>query len=239
MSPRNLRDNVSRKLGLINGYFFGIIHDNNAPVLKYSNEKGGAAEDIERTLRSYNHHGILRLNFACAVAKVWKNSGGLQDYFEDTERRQQAHAAVLQDLCQEFPSLLRLCNKSPNGCRFIQQPEMTTKNMEEEETDFHSNLESEHHLGEILCETNTAPSQNTKRFLCAQCSKSYTRKETWLHHMRVQHPNDSDFLCFKSKCPMCNRLFLREKDMKVHLRGKRCGSKQGKYAPEFALADSR
>ena len=76
---RNLRDNHSGQPGLICGYFFGLI---TTPVMRgatcTSDAVGGAGEDVERSLRYYAHSGILRLNFATAVAKNRSNPGGLQ-----------------------------------------------------------------------------------------------------------------------------------------------------------------
>ena len=78
----------------------------------------GAAEDIERSLRyCADHGGILRLNWACAQARVRTNAGGLQDQLTKAERSA-AHDAVVRLLCAEFPALLAAKAGAPNGCVF-------------------------------------------------------------------------------------------------------------------------
>ena len=59
----NMRPCYSNQLGLVNGYFFGIItHPEMRLATQTSDALGGAAEDIERSIRYYAHSGILRLN---------------------------------------------------------------------------------------------------------------------------------------------------------------------------------
>ena len=70
-----MRDNISHNLGLVNGYFFGMIMGDTADELPTSNSFGGAAEDIERSLRQFNTTGILRLNFNCnreGLVEPWR-----------------------------------------------------------------------------------------------------------------------------------------------------------------------
>ena len=73
---RNLRDNASRKLGLVNGYDYGMVKHIDIPALAFSDNTSGTAEPIERNVRFYGHSGILRLNAFSAVARTWSNSGG-------------------------------------------------------------------------------------------------------------------------------------------------------------------
>ena len=115
----NLRDNVSRKLGLSNGYFFGIIHRPSSPELFVSDKVGGAREDIERSQRFYVQGGVLRLNGFTAVARTWTNAGGLQVTFSSCVERKAAHDFVLASLKAEFPELLELNENLPNRMKFF------------------------------------------------------------------------------------------------------------------------
>ena len=59
-NPLNLRHTASRQLGLVNGYFFGLIRQRDNPCLVVSPHLAGAAEDIERSIVFFRHSGILR-----------------------------------------------------------------------------------------------------------------------------------------------------------------------------------
>ena len=100
---RNLRDIVSRKLGLINGYFFGLVHKPGNPQLTLSDKVAGAGEDIERSLRYYVHSGLLLLNAFSAVARTWTNAGGLQSTFSSSVERKAAHDFCMVSLKSDGP----------------------------------------------------------------------------------------------------------------------------------------
>ena len=118
-NERNLRGTASRAPGLVNGYCYGIIQGPRPVPLPHSDARGGAAEDVERSLRYFSYHGgILRLNWACAQARFRTNAGGLQDYFASSAERAATHDAVVRLLCAEFPALLTAKPDAPNGCVF-------------------------------------------------------------------------------------------------------------------------
>jgi hypothetical protein len=120
-ATRNLRDNISYRPGLVNGYFFGVIRaEAEEPALILSNAEHGAGEDIERSLRyCATEGGVLRLNFATVLARVRSNAGGLQSTFASPSDRLAAHGRVLAKLYAELPQLIELADHSPNGCRFL------------------------------------------------------------------------------------------------------------------------
>jgi uncharacterized C2H2 Zn-finger protein len=120
-NAQRLRPCVSQSLGLVNGYFFGIITDaaccNRTPI---SDRVGGSAEDVERSLRYFAASGnITRLCSWAAVARTYTNPGGLQGYYNTRDARLAARDYVVQALCAEFPMLLRPMPGAPNGCRFV------------------------------------------------------------------------------------------------------------------------
>ena len=79
----------------MNGYCYGVIQGAQPVPLLRSDARGGAAEDIERSLRyCADHGGILRLNWACAQARVPTNTGALQDHFTKAERAAARDAVV-------------------------------------------------------------------------------------------------------------------------------------------------
>ncbi len=155
----HLRENVSSQVGLVNGYFFGVITCEGVDfrsMTKISNGAGGAAEDIERSLRYFQHSGICRLNFAAAVASTKTNPGGLQEEFGSKAARQVAHDYVVRRLEQEFPTLLRYAEDSPNRCAFVRPREP--------------------------CEAKLAN-------ICAECCREYARKADLVHHNQCVHGN--------------------------------------------------
>ena len=115
---RNLRGTASRAPGLVNGYCYGVIQGAQPVPLPHSDAHCGAAEDVERSLRYCADGGILRLNWACAQARVRTNAGGLQHQFASRAERAAAHDAVVRLLCAEFPALLAAKPGAPNGCVF-------------------------------------------------------------------------------------------------------------------------
>ena len=126
---RNLRPCVSQAPGLVNGYWFGrIIADATKDRTPLSDRVGGAAEDVERSVRHFADAGITRLCFATATARNQTNKGGLQSYYGTRHARAAARDYVVQALCAEFPALLRAAPDAPNGCRFL--PRATTAEAE-------------------------------------------------------------------------------------------------------------
>ena len=105
----NIRHNVSRQLGLVNGYFFGLINHRNNPSLEVSNRLSGAA-DIERSIVFYRHSGILRFNSYSVTADNWSNAGGLQDIFPTPKQRQLAHDLALYQLAALHPGYFEIDN---------------------------------------------------------------------------------------------------------------------------------
>lgn len=116
---RNLVPGISRKCGLVNGYFFGRIKNSTDPDLRYSDAVEGAAEDIERSVRFASLGGLLRLNFAQVVTKPCNFAGGLSAFFGTMHVRTAAHAYVVLRLCQDFPHMIKYDVTKPLQCRFL------------------------------------------------------------------------------------------------------------------------
>ncbi len=215
---RNVRDNISRRVGLVCGYFFGVVHSAQSPPLTLSDGVQGAAEDVERSLRFFCHSGVLRLNFAAVVAKTWVNLGGLQEALGDA--RASAHEYVVRALAREFSEHLAYDASRPNRCRFLASCGAPVK--------------SDGYDAARVVEAGPAQEQPPKAAKpqqasnqCAHCGKLYRRRADLLHHVRLQHEGGAP----RHACPNCGRLFLKDKDMKAHVRGLRCGSKRGRYKP--------
>jgi len=208
---RNLRDNASRALGLVCGYWFGIIKRADNPVLHLSDAVQGAAEDIERSVRFYHGTGTVRLNFACARAKTWTNTGGLQTSFGDPRARETAHDFVVHALAREFGSL-RYDPDRPNRCTFQagcgQVPVLAPQARP---------------VGKPRRPTAPPPREPLN---CQQCGKMYRRRADLHHHIATQHGGD----VLRHACPKCGQTFLKRKDMRAHLAGGRCFSTRGRYA---------
>ena len=240
---RNLRNQVSDSLGLINGYFFGQIHEANNPALSLSNKFMGAAEDIERSVRHFHHRGILRLNFACAIAHTWRNPGGMQDTFVSSQARKEAHDCVLSALIEEFPGSLHCAANKPNRCRFRTQASPSLAGTGDRENSPRTQVARSSLVATEKGSLNDAKPErpkhsnplrareakgNMKPHSCPECSKSYVRKIDLTHHMRTQHSGAQPSR--KYQCLTCNRLFLKEKDLDGHRALGRCFSKRGRYA---------
>ncbi len=153
----HLRENVSSQVGLVNGYWFGVITREDVDfrsMTKISNGAGGAAEDIERSLRHFQRSGICRLNFATATASLKTNSGGLQTEFGSKATREAAHDYVVRRLELEFPNLLRFAGESPNRCAFVRP---------------------------------RGPGEAKLANIRAECGKECTRKTDLLHHVSCAH----------------------------------------------------
>lgn len=265
MDTRNLRANISRRLGLVNGYCFGIISDTQNPRLPISDRCGGAAEDIERSLRYYDQwKGILRFNFATAIAKTRSNPGGLQLHYTTPQLRKSAHEYVVMSLIHEFPELIAINAHSPNAVTFYFQREPTAKNDEEDcEEDTHEDLielmvqETQAQCKQVELKEKRKRGKTHKRFVsiapplptdkgedmtleqngvhsCTLCEKQYKRREDLLHHVRVVHNFDS---IVRFSCRYCGRQFLKKKDALNHERGQRCNSRRGKHKPIYEKND--
>jgi len=213
---RNLRHGVSTQLGLVNGYFFGLLGHRHESLEK-STRENAAAEDIERSLRYFLADGVIvRLNFATAIARTWSNAGGLQSVFTSRDTRREAHARVLDALVSEFPNHLRLQASSPNGCAFLRgRPQVESPVAEFLPVDALSNLTE---AADVL------EDRDAERRV-ASCPETKT----------LEKRGDVPVIT----CPLCNRLFGRERDMRLHLELKRCGSKRGKHPARFLGSSPR
>ena len=86
---RNLKDQVSRRLGLANGSFYGFI--NRPSCKKLSPCLGSAAEDCERSLRFFQHDKVmLRFQGYAAKTEPYHNAGGLLTEFRSSAQRKVA-----------------------------------------------------------------------------------------------------------------------------------------------------
>ena len=234
---RNLRDNYSSCLGLVCGYFFGIIaHPELRNATRLSDTVGGAAEDIERSLRCYVHSGLLRLNFATACARTRSNSGGLQYYYAASEVRQAAHNYVLRALATERPNLVVLDSASPNGCRLRQAATVTAEAHASEAeaprdraadiVDSTEPEDSTEHDDSSHDESIPSQSQGRAppRHECNYCGKTYARMSDLKYHLQDAHHGTTQSF----RCTACSKPFKRKKDMLLHLRSQRCHSNRGR-----------
>jgi hypothetical protein len=253
-NPLCMRETVSAQLGQINGYFHGLIVCKwIAEPTRTSDAVGGAAEDIERSLRYFLHSGIVRLNFACASARVQTNGGGLQAYYSTRDARLAARDYVVHALCAEFPTLLRAAPKAPNGCRFVRgaaaqrdvgddgSSSAPGQQLEVQEQDDEGDSPAEESSGTGTAggsdctsdggsagngEKDAAPGpRSTEKYVCEQCASQYARRADLQHHVLQVH---ADAPAEKVACPTCERAFRRRKDMVLHVRLGRCHSKRGK-----------
>ena len=228
---------VSRRLGLINGYFFGLVKDRTTPELAVSDPLQGAAEDVERSLRHYRCHGIMRLCWATCVAKTWCNEGGLQSSFcGNPAARRLYHDCALTALQREFPELV-LDETRPNRCRFVSTalPEGAPEQEAVPETAVGCPPEAanpqEDARADLACAVPpehkprkpTQPPSEPLR--CQMCDKEYRRKADLQHHCATQHGGDVQ----RHVCPKCGKALLKRKDMQAHLVGGRCWSTRGRY----------
>jgi hypothetical protein len=256
---RNLVPGISRKCGLVNGYFFGRIKNSTDPDLRYSDAVGGAAEDIERSVRFASLGGLLRLNFAQVVTKPCNFAGGLSAFFGTAHIRTAAHAYVVLRLCQDFPHMIKYDATKPLQCRFMYgdcEPQKKcsrsswSRENEEEESekeiqDFDDDLESANTGGEIggdaesrsitskVCRIKRVPELTERgRYDCDLCQKSYVRRADLVFHQNQCHVE-----CNQTKypCEGCGRLFKRRKDIKAHTLAGRCFSARGRYRPAYGV----
>ena len=244
---RNLRPCVSQAPGLVNGYWFGrIIADATKDRTPLSDRVGGAAEDVERSVRHFADAGITRLCFATATARNQTNKGGLQSYYGTRHARAAARDYVVQALCAEFPALLRAAPDAPNGCRFLPrattaEAESSSEGAEREapasETGDDADARDMPEGTDEECEPEPeqcAPKHGSRAAACAACSvcgKVYRRKADLHHHVLQTHAAKP---AERSACPTCGRTFRRRKDMLVHCRLGRCESKRGRKWTEWS-----
>jgi hypothetical protein len=227
-AARNLRDNYSEKLGLISGYFYGLVVDPSVgEATTVSDSEGGAAEDVERSLRYYVHGGLLRLCFATARAKTWANDGGLQHHFATHSDRAAAHERVIRKLCAEFPTLLHQAQSSPNGCQFSRET-FDVGDVGEEPAGQESEPDTEKGTVTDECaQPVVKPSAPKSPLECRICGKAYARASDLKHHIGTVHAKSPP----EFQCPSCGKCFRKQKTMLVHVRMLRCGSKRGKPWP--------
>ena len=223
---RNLSDRISGAVGLVNGYLFGVItHPALRSCTQISDVVGGAAEDVERSLRYFSHSGIVRLNFATAVAKNRSNAGGLQSYYAEPERRKAAHAYVVQSLAAEFPEIILADPLAPNGCKFRRRAMPEEEPEPEEGASTNSSEQEEEALVEAYLPPAKAKKPPAGRLVCNECGKSYARSADLKHHVRTTHASEPPPALH---CPECSRPFRKQKDLLVHQRSGRCWSRRGR-----------
>ena len=220
---RNLRDQVSSQLGLVNGYLFGVIVCGLRRATPTSDSVGGAAEDIERSLRYFKHSGLLRLNFATACARTKSNAGGLQRHYATAAGRQAAHGFVLHSLAQEFPGLIVVDPACPNGCR-LTRAALSRASTEGSQPPDEPSAEPPPPLPRAEDATRAARRSEPRRWACGVCGKEYARSADMHHHVAQAHQEHAPLFA----CPACSRKFRRKKDMLVHVRMRRCHSTRGR-----------
>jgi hypothetical protein len=191
--PRNLAPSVSDRPGLVCGYFFGVILASDLPILRYSDAVGGAAEDVERSVRFYCHSGLRRLMFAQALAKTWTNDGGLQSFFRTREIRVAAHDYVARCLERDFPDVLRYEAERPLRCRFL-SPQLPRSDA----TPAPEGLARPTPECRRLARERTQErcrrvrERTTTTHACPTCSRIFKRKKDLLPHIRLGR-------CFSSR----------------------------------------
>ena len=253
---RNLRPYVSQAPGLVNGYWFGgIVADATRDCTPLSDRVGGAAEDVERSIRHFANAGITRLCFATAMARNQTNKGGLQSYYGTRHARAAARDYVVQALCDEFPALLRAEPDAPNGCHFLRPPRATSAEAESsseaagekidgpaseagddaDDSGLPGGTDDE---GEPEPEQQRPPRDRSHVAPCAAacsvCGKVYRRKTDLDHHMAQTHGTKP---AEKSACPACGKTFRKRKDMLLHWRLGRCESKRGRKWTEWSSSE--
>ena len=73
--------------------------------------------------------------------------------------------------------------------------------------------------------------KTTYKFSCFQCDKIYARKEDLHYHIHTKH-NETEHVK-RHYCVVCNRGFLRKKDLIVHEKHKKCYSTRGRWTPVY------
>ena len=187
----HLRPNVSTTIGLVNGYFFGLIVSEEAPRMTLTSDSvKGAAEDVERSVRYFNHCGLIcRLCCATAIARTYSNKGGLQDQFGCKKSRLAAQEFVIRNLQAEFPKLVTYDSNNWNRCAFNRRRELGEAQKHCCETcgkDFSRKADLTHH---VLWEHTDAPRQ---LFECEICHQQFKTKRALGVHLKLQR-------CFRIK----------------------------------------
>ena len=186
----HLRKNISGQIGLVNGYFFGlIISDDAGTMTRTSDGMRGAAEDAERSVRYFQRSGICRLNFATALAANHTNDGGLQAEFADKRARAAAQEYVIRTLACEFPHLLEFDQHNANYCKFNRRRELgepagnVCKHCGKE---YARRVDLKHHIA--WEHTGSRP----ETFECIVCRSNFKTKRALHVHMAKNR-------CFKSR----------------------------------------
>ena len=229
---RNLRPCVSQAPGLVNGCWFGcIVADATKDRTPLSDRVGGAAEDVERTVRHFADAGITRLCFATASARNQTNRGGLQSHYGTRQARAAARDYVVQALCAEFPALLRAAPDAPTTAEAESSSEGDKREATASETGDDADDRDLPEGTDEECEPEPeqcAPRHGSRVAACAACSvcgKVYRRKADLHHHVLQTHAAKP---AERSACPTCGKTSRRRKDMLVHCRLGRCDSKRGR-----------
>lgn len=221
MDARNLRANISRRLGLVNGYCFGIISDPDNPKLATSDRCGGAAEDIERSLRYYQK-GILRFNFAAAIAKTRSNAGGLQSHYGSPQLRNAAHEYVIRSLMYEFPNLVGSNTHSPNAVTFHYQRQEDDQEGGDGDDDQDDQCHDEDDLlitieqEETQMEDGGQHVKQKKRKRGGKAPKQYVSIAPPPTPEEIGVVDQSDSIIHK--CTMCDKQYKRKEDLQHHVR---------------------
>jgi uncharacterized C2H2 Zn-finger protein len=250
-NPRCLRQHVSHRLGLVNGYCYGIVVDaDTSSRTPTSDQVGGAAEDVERSLRYFEDSKITRLCFAAAIARTQTNPGGMQAHYSTRYVRQAARDYVVHVLCAEYPTLLRAAPESPNGCRFVRggeaqrsisasgpgstpvgQEEQTQSDVEDSSTDEGAltgttTQSSQTNVEDASDGADEAPRpRRGERCACSACGKTFARGADLKYHIEQAH---GDTPPATYPCPRCGKVFKRDKFLKVHTLSQRCFSRRGR-----------
>ena len=218
-NPMNLRSTLSRRLGLVNGYFFGIIHNSRNPSLDVSDSLNGAAEDIERSLVFFHHSGILRFNAFAAVADTWTNDGGLQGTFRSQEHRRLAHDLALEWLYARYPNSIQIDPSTKNRVRFIQAKAV---NVDSDETINDMENIDESTKEDDMSEDNISSNEKelTVRFVPSRPIKQ--RRPRAQKRNRENHEEKKNLVNTPTiktfQCNQCEKIYKRKEDLLHHIK---------------------
>ena len=184
-NERHLRDNISCQCGLVCGYFFGLITADCPTTTPISDSVGGAAEDIERSLRYHEHSGLCRFNFASAQARNGTNIGGLQDTYGTSSSRAAAHEYVVRRLTQEFPTLIQFDAAKPNKCVFLAL-KSEPRALEHVCTLCGKTYARKHDLLHHMAWSHPQEGAPPETIECPNCKKSFKTQKTMMAHLKNQ-----------------------------------------------------